>query len=183
MNKFYVYAHYKPNETVPFYVGKGTGNRMHSKKSRSSYWQNIVNKYGLEIKVIRDKLTEQEAIELERCLIAEYGRLDTATGCLINRTDGGEGGSSGRICSDETREKIRKSKIGKKRSREVCQRLSEIHKGKLISDDMKQRISKANSGKTPWNKGNPAWNKGKPMSEETKKKLSESRKALFKDKK
>ena len=183
MNKFYVYAHYKPGEEIPFYVGKGTGNRMYSKKSRSAHWKNIVSKYGIEVRIIHDELTEIEAINLERSLISEYGRLDTNTGCLINRTDGGEGGSSGRVISEETREKIRRAKIGKKRSAEFCKRLSEIHRGKTISDDMKLQISKANSGKVPWNKGKPAWNKGKPMSEETKKKLSESRKALFKDKK
>jgi hypothetical protein len=108
--------------------------------------------------------------------------LDTGTGCLINKTSGGDGGSTGRIFSDETRDKIRKSKLGIKRPKEVCEILSKTHKGKIMSDEAKKSISKKNKGKTPWNKGKSAWNKGIPMSDAAKQKLSESRKELFKTK-
>ena len=153
MGKHYVYGHFKPSETIPFYIGKGVGNRAHSPKSRSIQWKNITNKYGLEVKILYDGLTNEQAIEYERRLIKEYGRLDLGTGNLINHTDGGEGGSFGRIFTEQTRRKISASKKGVKRPQEVCDMLSKVHKGKKISELHKEQISRANKGKPPWKKG------------------------------
>ena len=58
-----------------------------------------------------ENLSEDEAFDLEIKLIAEYGRKDLGTGCLLNFTDGGEGLSNP---SKETREKISQANIGKK---------------------------------------------------------------------
>lgn len=171
----YVYGHYRADTGKLFYVGKGIGDRAWSKRKRNRYWHNTVNKYGYTVKILEDNLTDELAYAKEKQLIEEVGLQN-----LTNMTAGGEGGSSGRICSQETRDKISKAKLGEKRSKEVCEMLSRVHKGKTISSEMRQRLSELNKGKQPWNKGKPAWNKGIPMSEESKKKLSESRKKLFK---
>jgi hypothetical protein len=89
MNNFYVYGHFKPNEDIPFYVGKGTGRRAWQKNGRNEYWKNVVNKYGYEVKLLEENLTEEGAYERERELIIEIG-LDKLTNILT----GGEGMSS-----------------------------------------------------------------------------------------
>lgn len=62
-------------------------------------------KYGLEVKILHENLTENEALDIEKRLITEYGRLDKDTGCLINLTDGGEG-VSGLIYTLEMKKRI-----------------------------------------------------------------------------
>jgi hypothetical protein len=42
------------------------------------------------IRVMRQELTREQAIRWERFYIARYGRKDLGTGCLVNRTDGGD---------------------------------------------------------------------------------------------
>src|SRR5258706_12737415 len=91
MNRFYVYGHYKPNESIPFYIGKGCGKRSHNKEGHNLWWDRIVNKYGYEIKMLCEDITEQEAFWLEKKLIAIFGRSNLGKGPLVNMTDGGEG--------------------------------------------------------------------------------------------
>lgn len=82
-----------------------------------------------------------------------------------------QGMGKGRIHSEETKEKIRQSRMGKKRkpfSEEWRQNMGKASKGKKrkpFSEEHKQKISQANKGK-----------KRGPPSEETRKKLSEANK-------
>ena len=55
------------------------------------------------IRVMRQELTREQAMQWERFYIARYGRKDLGTGCLVNRTSGGE---SARY-NAETLDKIR----------------------------------------------------------------------------
>ena len=50
-------------------------------------------------------MTEPDAFQSEMLLISLYGRIDLGTGCLRNRTDGGEG-LYGQVFSSEHRAKI-----------------------------------------------------------------------------
>jgi len=86
-----VYAHYKLGGEEPFYIGKGSERRSKSAQGRNIHWQRIVSKHGFEVKIIADDLTESDAFLLEKTLIAEYGRVNSKTGPLVNMTDGGEG--------------------------------------------------------------------------------------------
>lgn len=86
-----VYKHTKPNNEV-FYIGIGVvKKRAYSKYGRNNYWHNTVNKFGYNIDILFDNIDYKEAQQIERYLIAYYGRKDIGKGNLVNMTDGGEG--------------------------------------------------------------------------------------------
>jgi len=103
MRKFYVYA-YVVND-VPFYIGKGHGNRSREHLNaqlikRHDYFHNVLRSYiqrKIEVEIIHilENLTESEAFTWKRGLIANFGRRDLGTGILTNMTDGGEGSANG----------------------------------------------------------------------------------------
>jgi hypothetical protein len=172
---FYIYAHYKADDpdSPPFYIGKGKGKRDKSGR-RNPYWKNISNKHGFIIKRLAENLTEQEAWDLEKKLIARYGRLVDNTGCLCNLSEGGEG-ASGVIHSKATKEKWSKAKKGKTWEEifgaEKAARIREQRKlrTRKHSDETKKKISESKKGSK-----NPMY--GKKLSDEQRKKLSELRK-------
>lgn len=88
MSKFYIYHHLRNDTGQPFYVGKGFAKRAQSKSRRNKHWQSVVAKHGYAVEIVIDNLTEQEAFECERMLIADYR---AAGHKLANKTDGGEG--------------------------------------------------------------------------------------------
>jgi hypothetical protein len=91
--KFYIYAHYRNDTDVVFYIGKGEGNRHNSKQGRNPYWHNIVKAHGYKSEILQHFETEEEAFQAEQELIAELGRKDLGNGLLVNMSDGGEGAS------------------------------------------------------------------------------------------
>lgn len=94
--KYYVYIHYEPNETglgirffhkkmglkikgLPFYVGKGTGDRAYDLNRNQGHGEVL---RGLKAKglgaddivyIVKKRLTEAEALELESKLIYFFG--------------------------------------------------------------------------------------------------------------
>lgn len=160
MDDFYVYAHYKLGETIPFYIGKGRGTRAYQKTNRSIFWHNVVNVYGFEVKILYNNLNEEAAVNTEIQMIKEHGRRDVGTGCLVNLTDGGDGRRN-IIVSQETRQKVSKSNTGKTRSDECKAKISESNRRRTVSDETKRKISESLRGKT--------------ASTETKEKMSKAR--------
>src|SRR3989304_453517 len=84
----------------PFYVGKGCHRRikMSEQSCTNTHKNNIINKihkFNLTVSSIKfkEKLTEIEALELEKELIRKIGRNDLMLGPLVNLTDGGDGTS------------------------------------------------------------------------------------------
>ena len=104
MNDYYVYLYLREDNT-PYYVGKGKGKRAFTNNGRRMKLPADKTKITFH----SENLTEEEAFELEKKLIAQYGRKDNGTGILRNLTDGGDGGTSGAIKSDETRMKQSKA--------------------------------------------------------------------------
>ncbi|CAB4156035.1 hypothetical protein UFOVP1058_50 [uncultured Caudovirales phage] len=111
---FYVYVYRDPRPSKglqPVYVGKGTGGRDTSHWLRSSHNKPLqdflshLRRNALEPVVERvfDSPDEQAAFAKEVELISLYGRRDTGTGSLFNRTAGGEG-ASGFVKTDAHKE-------------------------------------------------------------------------------
>lgn len=111
---YYIYAYIRNKDSskgkagTPYYIGKGKGKRATAKHSKGI----SVPKDKNFIVFMETNLTDIGSLALERRYIKWYGRIDKNTGCLHNRTDGGEG-SSGRACSSETANKISASNLGK----------------------------------------------------------------------
>lgn len=88
LNNFYVYAYIRNKDSdtakagTPYYIGKGKANRAYRKHRNNSTPLDI--NY---IKIVSENLTEQDAFELEKQLIKQYGRKDNNSGILMNRTD------------------------------------------------------------------------------------------------
>ena len=81
---FYVYAYLRKKDKTPYYIGKGTGDRMHKAHLNLNIPPNIENRV-----IIKDGLSENEAFETEKFFIKYYGRKDLGSGTLLNKTDGG----------------------------------------------------------------------------------------------
>jgi len=161
-NRFYTYAYLREDKT-PYYIGKGTGDRIYSTNRR-----NNPPKDKSRIIFLKQNLTEEEAFRHEIYMIAVFGRKDLGTGILHNLTDGGDG-ASGYVFSEETRKKMSEARRGEKNhnygkihSEETRRKMSESQIGKTLS---KEHIDKIIEGL-----------KGRPVSEETRRKMSETRK-------
>ena len=114
MNIYYVYAYVRSTNSetakagTPYYIGKGSKNR--------AYKQHVgVNKPKSRehIVIMESGLSELGALALERFYIRWYGRKDTNTGILLNRTDGGDCPPTGPK-SEETKRKMSFAKRGVK---------------------------------------------------------------------
>lgn len=166
-NNWYLYRHLKLNGEV-FYIGIGkTKNfkRAYERQHRSSWWMSVVNKYDYEVQILKTGLTKEEACELETILISWYKRADCCGGTLVNMTDGGEG-VFGKICSEETKNKMRESAKKIIKTKEWCENISKSKQN--ISLDTRKKIGEKSKGKQTF--------LGKTHTEETKKKISESNK-------
>ena len=100
---FYVYLHKKKTTGEVFYVGKGCGSRAWDQAGRSSFWRKVVQKHGYDVQIHSCRLQEWYAFELEKDLIAYYGRRQLGKGTLVNLSDGGEG-TKGWIASQAFRD-------------------------------------------------------------------------------
>lgn len=108
--EFYVYIHFRSDDGLPFYVGKGRENRAWRTDGRSIQWNRIVAKHGLKIEILKGELSEISAFELEKSTILALGR-----GFLCNHTDGGEG-VAGWEPNAETKARMSAAQLGRKHS-------------------------------------------------------------------
>lgn len=75
-----------------------------------------------------------------------------------------------RLCSEETRQKLREAGYKRKHSKETKEKISKIRKGKKFTDEQRKKISDSLKNKKP-----TLGMTGKTHSEETKSKLREAR--------
>lgn len=140
---FYTYLWLREDGT-PSYAGKGKDKRAFRRGAPSP-----------DRIILQEHSTEDEAFEVERFLIAFYGRKDMGTGCLRNLTEGRDGI---RNLSEKTRKKMSDS----------FYRHPHPMLGRHWSNEAKKKFSEAHQGQIPWSAG-------KHHSEETKRKISASR--------
>ena len=136
---FYTYAYLREDGT-PYYVGKGKGRRAFQKHPGHTVPPRD------RIIFLKKNLTEEAAFTHEQYMIAVLGRKDINTGILRNRSDGGAGGTSGAIMSDEWRRKNRKP-------------------GKLNGFYGRTHTAETKALMTESLKGRKAWNEGKVFSD------------------
>ena len=146
MSEFYIYV-YLREDGSPYYVGKGKGNRAWSKNRRIPPPTD-----PSLIVIVKEFLTETEAFDEERLLIAFYGRKDKGTGILRNLTDGGEG-SSGWIPSAEYREKMSAALSGENNPMFGRTGVNNPKFGQKASKKTRDKMSAAKIGKKPHNYG------------------------------
>lgn len=165
--QFYVYIWLRAKDGTfpagtPYYVGKGFHHRANRERGPANH-----------LRLLLPCETEQAAFDCERIMIRQLGRIDSGTGMLRNRTDGGEGATGrvykhtpetrakigaahkGRKRPDETRRKMsiamqgNTSSLGCKRSQETRAKMSASAKTKpLVSEETRLKISAAHKGRT-----------------------------------
>jgi len=103
--KYCLYLHTTKKDGRIFYVGIGSKRRATTKSSRNKYWHNIVNAYGFDCNILKDNMTWQEACDIEKKMIAFYGRKDLGLGVLCNMADGGEGNINPNLTENQKQNK------------------------------------------------------------------------------
>ena len=169
----YLYRHIRQDKNQPFYIGIGSDNNYArandiKPKIRNSIWNSIFKKTEIEIEIVLDNLTWQEACKKEIEFIKLYGRLDLSTGILSNLTNGGDGTLG--FSLTEERKKILSLRFsgqgnpmyGKKMSQESIEKASLKKRGKsswnkglknIYSDECLKKMSLSKKGTLAWNKG------------------------------
>ncbi len=117
-NKYYVYFLLDPrNFYLPFYIGKGSGDRCYSHYEETRltcynlYKFNKIQKlkslgYKPKILIFADNLTSQEAYDIEEQQILKFGRINFEDyGILVNISPGGNCGPI--LCGDKTRSMVK----------------------------------------------------------------------------
>lgn len=146
---YYVYAYLRSSDSSngksgsPYYIGKG-------KRNRASHCHRL---HGIQLPknkecvvFIAKNLVEPDAHQLEIFLIHLHGRIDLGTGCLRNKTRGGEG-ASGTVLSEETKNRISLAKLGEKHSPERIENNRLAQLGKKLSEEHKQKLREASTGR------------------------------------
>jgi len=149
MNNWYVYRHLRLDKNEPFYIGIGCKKDFQrayetSDEKRNPIWMKIFKKTQIQVEILFEDLTKEQASFKEQEFIKMYGRIDLNTGTLCNMTDGGDG-----ICcirSEETKKKLREQKMGEKNPQF----------GKVQSEEtrMKRRLSMTGKKKSDEEKRN-----------------------------
>ena len=114
-NIFYTYSLTDPDSNVPFYIGKGYGERMYYHEALVRKGKTFKNKHlyhkiskiissgkSIVYNKIIENVSESEALIVEQKTIKNVGRADLNLGPLCNLTDGGDG-ASGLIYSEQTK--------------------------------------------------------------------------------
>ncbi len=138
--------YFKDTEEV-FHIGKGTGNRYkETKNSRNNFFKNIVNAYSdnVDVKIYKDGLTEQEAWDLEKTLIAQYKAIGQ---CKTNFHEGGRGGYTGNYNNPERSRKISEALKGKAFTEEHRANLAKANREREKTQEEIDRITNLNKGK------------------------------------
>lgn len=170
MEEYYVYEWFIIDTNEVFYVGKGK-NKRYKQLKRNKFFMDIYNTHKCDVRIVYDKMTEQDAFNKEKELIAYY-RNNTEYR-LTNVTDGGDG-TSGWKANDEFKQKqsnLNKERWQTKEYREKMIAIRNDKNGVYKSKEFADKISQIVQGEHNPNYGN-FWN------EKQKQHLSQIRKDL-----
>lgn len=160
-----VYLHKRKSDNTVFYVGITSGKkRPYTTVGRNYFWRKEVKEHGgFIVEIAAEDIDFVYALNMERDLVAKYGRRDLGLGTLVNLTDGGEGTH------------------GFKRSEEMNRKQSESMK--KISDRYKTAEFKQTMSSVTTGENNGMYNKNHSDEAVTKMKLSwtEDRKAYYRE--
>jgi len=135
---YYIYHYIDPRTNLPFYVGKGTGERLYdhlyetedNNENRHKFYKiQFLKNNGLEpiiVKVIENITDKDLAYKLETEEIIKYGRIGFEEGGILTN-----------ICLGSHPPSPR----GKVKSAIHRQRLSESHMGKIVKESTRQKNS------------------------------------------
>jgi hypothetical protein len=154
-----VYAHYRADDGLMFYVGIGMDYRPYQGgNERNAYWCNTASKHGLRVEVLLSDLTWSEACAVEVEMIAAFrSGVGQQWARLTNLTDGGEG-TKGYKFTEEQRarhaEAVRKAaadpehranvvKANRKRSENPEWRARNAEKNRKLAADPEWRAKNA----------------------------------------
>jgi hypothetical protein len=150
---FYIYVYLDPRKPgnfeyneycflyEPFYVGKGSSDRMYDHLKKSELLKNTFKSNKIKsilssghepyiIKIVDNIIEEKLSYELEQEIVFNIGRIMTNNGPLVNLKEGGKGGLTGYIYSEE---QLRQKSITSRRV-QSCPKYKELRKeiGKSI---------------------------------------------------
>lgn len=92
MKKYYVYEWFNKETNIPFYVGKGLGNRMNvvnGKRDRSKAFMDYYNSHKCDCRKLEEFDKEEDAYKKEKEIISLYRRKEYP---LVNIDEGGRRG-------------------------------------------------------------------------------------------
>lgn len=165
-SNYYVYMYLRTKESnngamgSPYYIGKGKGDRF---KHLTGDAIKPLNDNS-NVRFLCENLSEDDAFMWEVFWIAEFGRIDLGTGCLRNRTDGGEGtsgisntlrkkkqefmfGPNNPMYNKDSIDKLKKSLTGRKLTQETKDKIRKTLQGNIVTEEARQNLSKALKGK------------------------------------
>lgn len=139
-----VYQHRNLETGEVFYIGIAkTPKRPYDRKMRSAWWKSYTGKYAYNVEILYEDITWERACEIEKELIAFYGRKYSGQGCLLNMTDGGEGRPGPRQEQEKAKHR------GWKHTPEALAKIKKARRSresKPFSEEHKANISKALKG-------------------------------------
>lgn len=165
MNTSYVYTLVDPRNNMPFYVGKGSGERCNFHVIEAKYYTKRkslklnkirkLTKLGLSPIVckVEENVSDKQALDFEMLLIAEMRDIGIP---LTNMTDGGDGAK------------------GYKHTEEHKQMMREKFKNRIITEEHRQAMCKPKSEQGRKNIAEARLTTNYRPSEETKRKTSEA---------
>lgn len=148
LTKFYVYEHWRTDKNVPFYVGKGYGNRAKNLDVRGNAHKAIREELaalGLEIEIrfVSENMIEKDAFALEKEKIADWRAKGMP---LVNLCSGGQG-CSGYKHTPEAISKTVAFHTGKKRSAETRKKISDQVRSREVNHAVIEMLASINRGK------------------------------------